>query len=131
MANPQLILVVDDDPNFIEIFSVKLSSLGYAIETAHDGAEGIEKAKRLKPDLILMDVQMPTMNGIEALIKLKENAATAHIPVLFLTALGDPRTEVQDINRRLSREMGAVGYLKKGEDLNTLVDYVKNFLTIK
>lgn len=128
MANPSLILVVDDDPNFLEIFSVKLSSQGFGVETARDGEEGVMKAKKLLPDLVLMDVQMPKMSGIEALIKLKDDKKTEKIPVLFLTALGDPRMEIQEINRRLSREIGAMGYLKKGDDLDTLVEYVKAFL---
>ncbi|MBI4094904.1 MAG: response regulator [Candidatus Liptonbacteria bacterium] len=130
MANPPLILIVDDDPNFREIFSAKLSAIGYIVEVASGGKESIKKARDLKPDLILMDVDMPEMNGVEVLIKLKENAATENIPVLFLTALGDPRAEVQDINRRLSREVGAIGYLKKGEDINATASYIQHFLSL-
>ena len=128
MPAPALILIIDDEPDFCEIFGAKLSASGFRVETTTDALQGIKKAKELKPDLILMDVQMPKMSGVDALIKIKEESATQNIPILFLTALGDPRAEIQEINRRLSKEVGAVGYLKKTEDLDRLVDYVKNFL---
>ncbi|MEK7193675.1 MAG: response regulator [Patescibacteria group bacterium] len=128
MNKPPLILIVDDEPDFREIFSAKLSSEGFNVDTANDGEEGIQKAKKLRPDLVLMDVQMPGISGVEALIRIKEDPKLEDIPILFLTALGDPRAELQEINRRLSRELGAVGYVKKTEDLNVLVEYIRNFL---
>ena len=128
MDNPPLILIVDDDPDFIEIFKTKLESAGYMVQTAKDGVEGIEKTKKIHPKLVLMDVQMPNMNGIEAMIKIKEDSQNADIPVLFLTALGDPRTDIQEINRRLSKELGALGYIKKTDDLDNVVAYIKSFL---
>ncbi len=128
MDNPPLILLIDDDPDFIEIFKTKLESAGCAVQTAKDGAEGIEKTKKLHPKLVLMDVQMPKMSGIDAMIKIKEDSQNANIPVLFLTALGDPRAEIQEINRRLSKELGALGYIKKTDDLDSVVTYIKNFL---
>lgn len=128
MDNPPLILVIDDDPDFLEIFKTKLESAGFAVQTAKDGALGIEKAKKLRPKLVLMDVQMPNMSGIDAMIKIKEDSQTSDIPVLFLTALGDPRAEIQEINRRLSKEIGALGYIKKTDDLDSAVSYIKNFL---
>ena len=128
MDNPPLILIVDDDPDFIKIFKTKLESAGYMVQTAKDGVEGIEKTKKIHPKLVLMDVQMPNMNGIEAMIKIKEDSQNADIPVLFLTALGDPRTDIQEINRRLSKELGALGYIKKTDDLDNVVAYIKSFL---
>lgn len=128
MANPPLILLIDDDPNFREIFSTKLEALGFKVEIASDANEGMAKAKKIKPNLILMDVQMSGVNGIEAMIKLKEDPKTRDIPILFLTVLGDPRVEIQEINRRLSREVGAVGYLKKTDDLDSLVAYIQGFI---
>ena len=128
MDNPPLVLLIDDDPNFVEIFSTKLQASGFRIETAENGEQGIQKAKKLCPNLVLMDVQMPGLNGVETLIKMKEIPKCEDIPVLFLTALGDPRAEVQEINRRLSKEVGAVGYLKKADDLDVMVDYIRHFL---
>jgi CheY-like chemotaxis protein len=89
---------------------------------------GVEKAKALKPALILMDVKMPVMDGASAVLKLKEDPATKDIKVAFLTSLGDPRLEMQDINKRFSQEFGAQGYLKKTDDLDTLTEKIKGFL---
>lgn len=123
-----LILIIDDDPAFREIFSIKLSASGFRMETADSGEDGIKKAKSLKPDLILLDVKMPGLTGPDTLIKLKEDPETANIRVVFLTSLGDPWTEAQAINKRLSKEFGALGYIKKTEDLDTLVEKVRAFL---
>jgi len=128
MRNPPLLLIVDDDPNFLEIFSAKLASVGFHVETAVNGKEGMEKAVQLQPDLVLMDVQMPVMNGIDAFIKIKDDPANGHIKVIFLTVLGDPRQEVQEINRRLSKEIGAVGYVRKTDSLDELVESVRSIL---
>src|SRR6185503_6779840 len=128
MGEPPLILIVDDDPNFREIFSTKLSAAGFRIETAQNGQVGVEKALALKPDLVLMDVQMPVLNGIDAFLKLKNDPQNGHTKVIFLTVLGDPRFEVQEVNRRLSKEMGAAGYVRKTDAMETLVDTVKSML---
>lgn len=128
MANPPLVLIADDEMNFREIFSAKLTACGFQVQTAQNGEEAVALTKQLKPDLVLMDVQMPKLNGIEALIKIKADPECDSIPILFLTALGDPRMEIQEINRRLSKEVGAIGYLKKTDDLDTIVDYIKNFV---
>ena len=123
-----LVLLVDDEANFREIFSTKLSAAGFRVETAVNGEEGLKRAKELHPDLILMDVQMPGINGVETLLKIKEDAELSGIKVLFLTALGEARADLQEIDRRFSKEMGAVGYLRKGEDLDSAVEYIKHFL---
>lgn len=129
MANPPVVLLVDDEPNFLEIFSTKLSSAGFKVEVARGGEEGVAMAKKLMPDLVLMDVQMPQMNGIEALIRLKSDPKTADLKILLLTALGDARTEIQEINRRLSKEVGAIGYIKKTDDLDSIAEYIRSFVT--
>jgi len=123
-----LILVVDDEANFREIFSTKLTMAGFRTEMAENGKQAIEKARRDRPDIVLMDVKMPEMDGIEAFMRLKEDADTDSIKVLFLTNLGDPRADIQEINRRLSKEMGAVGYFKKTDDLDLLIERIKNLV---
>ena len=128
MDLPPLILIVDDEPDFREIFSAKLSSVGYRVELAEDGAQAIERAKELKPDLILMDVRMPNMTGVEALLKLKDDPVTRKTKVLFLSNLGDPQPEVQELNRRFAEQTGAIGYLKKTDDLEVLVNRVSAVL---
>ena len=123
-----LILIVDDEENFREIFSTRLSAEGFRTETAQNGKQAVEFAKRDHPDLILMDVKMPEMDGIEAFMRLQGDSQMQGVRILFLTNLGDPRTDLQEINRRLSKEMGAVGYFKKTDDLDSLVERIKNLV---
>ena len=128
MAEQPLILIVDDEPAFREIFSMKLMAEGYRIETAENGEVGVAKAKQLKPDLVLMDVKMPVLDGPSAVLKLREDPETKNMKVAFLTSLGDPRLEMQEINKKFSEEFGAQGYLKKTDDLDLLAQRIKDFL---
>lgn len=128
MADQPLILIVDDEPAFREIFSAKLGADGYRIETAENGEVGVIKAKQLKPDLILMDVKMPVMDGASAVLALRADPQTKDLKIAFLTSLGDPRLEMQEMNRKLSEDFGAQGYLKKTDDLDTLSQKIKEFL---
>jgi len=129
MANQPLILIVDDDPSFLEIFSVKLASEGYRIETAENGEQGVQKAKELKPDLVLMDVNMPVMNGAAAVLKLREDPETKDVKVAFLTSLGDPYRDIEGTDAKLSESFGAQGYLKKTDDLDKLAEAIRGFLS--
>jgi CheY-like chemotaxis protein len=129
MDNPPVILIVDDEAYFREIFSKKLEAEGYAIETAENGNEGIEKVKKLRPDLVLMDVRMPVMDGVATLMKIKEDPETKDIKIAFLTSFGSPEEEVHNLNIRYSQELGAVGFIKKTEDLENLVSKVKSFIS--
>jgi CheY-like chemotaxis protein len=128
MPEQPLILIVDDEQNFQEIFALKLKAAGYRVETASNGAEGVTKAKSVKPGLILMDVNMPVMDGATAVLKLRDDPATKDIKVAFLTSLGDPRREMQDLNIKFSENFGAQGYLKKTDDLDLLVEKIKELL---
>ena len=116
---PKIILVVDDDPSFCEIFSAHLSASGYHVETAQSAAEGIMKAKSFHPDLILMDVKMPGTTGTDAVLQLKNDPETASIKVLFLTSTGSVQGE--EVNEKFALEMGAAGYIKKSENLADIV----------
>jgi CheY-like chemotaxis protein len=130
MPEQPLILIVDDEANFREIFGMKLKAAGYRIETAENGAQGVEKAKTLKPSLVLMDVNMPVLDGAAAVLKLRDDQdpAMKNIKIAFLTSLGDPHREMQDLNIKFSEDFGAQGYLKKTDDLDSLVEKIKGFL---
>jgi len=128
MDKKQTILLVDDEAAFREIFSLKLSAEGYNIETAEDGVKGVQKAKELKPDLILMDVKMPNMNGAEALAELMDDPETKNLKVVFLTSLGDFGEGGENQDRRFAVTSGATGYIRKTEDLKSVVLKVKSFL---
>ena len=82
------ILVVDDESHILNVLSLKLQNAGYEVITAADGEEGYEVAMQIHPDLIISDLQMPFMTGLEMCAKLKEQQATANTPALLLTARG-------------------------------------------
>src|SRR5438128_1853675 len=80
------ILVVDDDPKVVRVVEINLAQEGYQIRTAADGEEALAAVARERPDLVLLDVMMPRMDGFEALKRLKADPATAEIPIIMLTA---------------------------------------------
>ncbi len=128
MAEQKLILIVDDELAFREIFSTKLAADGFRVETAENGQVGIEKAKALKPDLILMDVKMPVMDGATALLKLRDDPEMKDIKVAFLSSIGDSRREMEEMHIRISAEFGAQGYFRKTDDINHLDVEIKKLL---
>jgi len=123
-----VILTVDDEIDFLEVIGTKLESSGFKVLTAQDGEEAIQIVKNEKPDLILMDVQMPKMDGIQAVIEIKKDLSLKDVHVIFLTNLGDAWPSVSDINKRFAQQIGADDYFKKGGDLNQLVDKIKLIL---
>src|SRR5258708_1240119 len=128
MAGQPFVLIVDDEPDFREIFSAKLSAEGFKVDTAENGQVALTKLAQAVPDLVLMDVKMPVMDGATAVLKMKEDPQLKNIKVAFLTSLGDPRLEMQEISRKFSEEFGAQGYLKKTDDLDTLVEKIREIL---
>ena len=83
---PQQVLVVDDSPDIRELWRVWLNFWGFAVQEAGNGAEAVHKAQLNPPDLILMDLWMPVLDGVEATKQLKDDARTAHVPVVALSA---------------------------------------------
>jgi len=88
------ILVVDDDPDIVEILSYNLSFAGYEIKSAVNGKEAVKKAKSFIPEIILLDVMMPKMDGIEACSKIKELSSLSNTVVIFLSARNDDFTQI-------------------------------------
>lgn len=123
-----VVLLVDDDANLREIIKAKLEASGLAVVEAKDGEDGVDKAKSNKPDLILMDVQMPKMNGIEALSKIKSNPDTSQAKVLFLTNYGEADTSDAPLDDKFARDIGAIGHLRKTDDLDKIIERVKQEL---
>uniref|UniRef100_A0A1S7LIL7 Putative response regulator protein[Include response regulator receiver domain and ANTAR domain] n=1 Tax=Magnetococcus massalia (strain MO-1) TaxID=451514 RepID=A0A1S7LIL7_MAGMO len=103
----QRILIIDDEPNNLSVISAFLEKHGLDIMMAKNGKEGVELAIRGGPDLIILDVIMPGMDGYETMHQLRESAETAHIPVLFLTALNDVEDKLKAF------VSGAMDYLSK------------------
>jgi twitching motility two-component system response regulator PilH len=103
------ILIVEDDPLMSRMYQKIFTFEGYDVEMAGDGEEGLEKARSIKPTLMLMDIMMPKMNGLQALEKLKADPETKAIPVIMLTNLAGQ----QDAETALSK--GAIKYIIKSE----------------
>ena len=93
MAKQAKILVVDDDPVFVKATKTVLESKDYQVSTASDGDEGLRKAKDEKPDLIILDIIMPTKDGFQACEELKRDPKLSKIPVIMLTSFAERRGE--------------------------------------
>jgi len=118
------ILVVDDTPANIQVLSATLKAEGYLISVATNGKQALEALERVRPDLILLDVMMPEMDGFETCRRLKTSDPWRHIPVIFLTA----KTEVADLVKGF--ELGAVDYVAKPFNAHELLARVNTHLTI-
>ncbi|HPQ70903.1 MAG TPA: response regulator [bacterium] len=116
------VLVIDDVEENADIVRVKLKHEGYTVLVAMDGESGVELARAEIPDLILCDIMLPRMDGWEVLETLRAEAATANIPVIFMTAY----TTIQfSGERKRAQDLGAVDYLKKPFDLSEMTALVK------
>jgi len=107
MENPFKILVVDDENDILEFIQYNLKKEGYEVHLAHNGQEAIDVAKKIKPDLILLDVMMPVMDGIEACKIMKSDSAFAKTFIVFLTARAEEYSEIAGFNA------GADDYIAK------------------
>src|SRR5437879_13862328 len=85
MREPPLILVVDDVADNVDILQMRLEAQGYEVVTAGDGVEALEKTRELRPDLILLDIMMPKMDGIKTVKRLKADASLPFMPVILVT----------------------------------------------
>lgn len=125
MRNPPLILIVDDNPTNLDILQARLSAHSYEILTAKDGVTGLEMAKNSQPDLILLDIMMPKMDGIEVCRRLRADASLPFMPIIMVTAKADSKDVVAGL------EAGGDEYLTKPVDHAALVARVKSMLRIK
>jgi two-component system alkaline phosphatase synthesis response regulator PhoP len=98
MKNPVRILVVDDEPDVVEILSYNLTKSNYEVSKAYNGNDALVSAEQYIPDLIIMDVRMPGMSGIETCRMLRVNEKLRNIPVLFLTADSDEYTTLNALD---------------------------------
>lgn len=107
--NKKIILVVEDDPVLSVMYKTKLEAEGYVIATSNNGVDGLASAKAGKPDLILLDIMLPQLDGFSVLEELKKDAKTKKIPVVLLTNLGT------DEDKAKGKGLGAVDYLVKAD----------------
>lgn len=119
------ILIVDDNPTNLAILSHCLNNFGYETLVAEDGESAIEKVEYAQPDIILLDVLMPGINGFETCRRLKANASTRDIPVIFMTALSDTVDKVRGF------QVGAVDYITKPVQHEEVLARINTHLTIR
>ena len=112
------ILIVDDEQPFVEILKERLEFHGYGVLTAKDGKEGVDVALAEKPDLILMDIVMPEIDGVEAVRILQSKSETQNIPIICLSALGQSDIQGKAI------QFGAKDYMVKPFEAQELLDKI-------
>src|SRR6202048_517240 len=125
MRDPPLILVVDDVVDNVDILQMRLEAQGYAVATAGDGIEALDKIRELLPDLVLLDVMMPRLDGIETVKRLKADPPLPFIPVVLVTAKADAKDVIEGL------ESGGDDYLTKPVDHAALSARVRAMLRIK
>ena len=116
------ILLVDDEQDLVDTVKLKLEFEGYEVMACYEGQDCLDKVGKIKPDIILLDVMMPRLNGYEVCRKLKEDPQTQHIPVIMLTA------KVQKLDQELGAKSGANAYITKPFEFEDLLETLKKYL---
>lgn len=116
------VLVVDDDEDMLSLLKKILSDRKYNVVQAANGKECIEKAKEFSPDIIIMDVMMPELDGIATILKLRSHENTRSIPIIMCTAVTESEDEI------LARNLGAVDYVRKTPQMDELISKLDRFL---
>lgn len=117
------ILIVDDEVQLIEMLQIRLEANGYEVVAAKDGQEGVDKVKSEDPDLIILDIMMPVMDGYEACKILKSDPQYSKIPIIFLSA------KAQENDLKNGKEFGADAYVKKPFETSDLLAKIKELLS--
>jgi len=121
MEEGKTILLVDDDLTLREMYEERMKAEGFSIIQATNGEEAIKKARESKPNVILLDIMMPKVNGFDVLKELKSDPEMKNIPVIVLTAL------IQDVDRIQGKKLGAVDYIVKSETMpGEVIAKIKN-----
>jgi two-component system, OmpR family, alkaline phosphatase synthesis response regulator PhoP len=118
----QTILIVDDEQDLLDLIEYNLKQQGFEVLTADNGNRGIQIARDEKPNLVLLDVMMPQMDGIEVCDRMREDPDLKNIPIIFLTARSDEKTEIEGLNK------GADDYITKPISTSKLISRIKAVL---
>ncbi len=116
------ILITEDDPSYLRFMSYLLEKEGYEVLTASNGLEGLFKAQEEKPDLLILDVMLPGLDGFEVCNSLRAELETARLPILMLSAKG------QDADKSIGLTIGADEYLTKPVERSILLSTIKSLL---
>jgi DNA-binding response OmpR family regulator len=121
-ATKKRILLVDDEVDLVEVVKLRLETVGYEIIPAYDGQEALDKARSEKPDLIILDLMLPKMDGYKVCGLLKKDPRYSGIPIIMFTA------RAQEDDEALGREMGADAYITKPFEPQALIAKIKELL---
>ncbi|MFQ5752183.1 MAG: response regulator [bacterium] len=116
------ILIIEDYMNIVEILSMRLQAMGYEVVAAYDGQNGLNLARKEKPDLIILDVMLPKMSGYKVCRLLKFDSKFKHIPIIMLTS------RETETNEQIGRDMGAEEYVYKSDQKGTLLKLIHKYL---
>ena len=116
------VLVVDDEADLVRILQFGLEAIGYQVETASDGQEGLKKARELKPDIILLDLMLPKLDGYKVCRLLKFDERHKNIPIIILSA------RTQEGDQLLAMEMGANRFVTKPYDFAEVLSHIETLL---
>ncbi len=116
------VLVVDDEPDLVRILQFGLQSAGYVVETASDGQEGLKKAREVKPDIILLDLMLPKLDGYKVCRLLKYDERYKQIPIIILSA------RTQEGDQTLALEMGANRFITKPYEFSEILGHIEELL---
>ena len=119
---PKRILFIEDEPDQIVLIKARLEASGYEFDSASDGESGLKKVSADKPDLVLLDVILPGIDGIEVCKRLKQDPKTKEVPIIILTAIG-----IKDAEEKCMA-CGADSFLKKPYDSAVLMKEIKRFI---
>lgn len=122
VSDNQTILVVDDEQDILDLIEYNLQQEGFDVLKAEDGQEGIEMAREHHPNLMLLDIMMPKMDGMEVVERMREDEDLKRTPIIFLTARGEEKMEVEGLNK------GADDYITKPISTSTLISRIKAVL---
>ena len=126
--NPPFILLIDDDSAFLEVLTVKLGSEGFKVAVAHNGEEGLRLARASSPNLVLLDMKMPGMEGGDVLHAMRLDPTLKNMKVLFLSGLVASDDKQFKIDEKFAISEGALGCVRKTDNLSDIVNAIKNHL---
>lgn len=122
MGKKNKVLIIDDDENMLFLLENIISDAKYKVFTAKSGKEGIERAKKICPDLILLDIMMPELDGIATILKLKSSKETGSIPIIMCTAVKEGEDEI------VARNLGVADFCRKTATMEGLLEKIERVL---
>ena len=123
-----LVLVADDEKDIRTILRTKMEASGFRVTEAENGQDAIDKCRLERPALVIMDVRMPVMSGTEAVARIKEDPSLKDIKIVFLSNFGEEQEINAWIDQKYAREIGAVDYIKKSDDLAAIMKKITDIL---